>query len=831
MREHGCGFARPVAALLRFSAVFSLCVMMLGDAAAQPNGAENNGAGQRSAEVVRDELGRRTVNGEPTVLAFDNVSVERIVPFIVEATGKVVLPQPDVLPRRVTIINDQPIPRQRALDLVLLALHQAGVAVIETDEVVMLRDLSDLRRQDVPVIGARVSVLGRPDTAVVAEKIYQLQFASAENLGTLLKDQLPEYATMGVDKDSNQLVVRGTIGLLQRVERVVEALDQPAAQALQSATFRLRFADAQQIADNINQLYGSGTTTTGARTGAATTTGRGGQQTAEQQRNQRIQAFFQQQQQQQGRGGAGGAGGEQAAATSANLRVTANSQQNVVTVLAEADVIEQIRRQIEQEWDLPLPEEAVVPRIYDLKNSDPVKVRDLLEQLFGSGGTGAQSASQGVGRLAGQFRFEAIAESGRLVVVGRSPDNLSVIDRIIEDLDRPQNVGLPRVIELKHASAEELAEQLNALLSQEGTLAQIPRLATGLTQDTSSASPFAAEQTATAAAAAATSPGTITFWWQRARPPTDSVGAGALVGKIRIVPVWRQNAVMLMAPQEYMSSVEALVMELDKPGRQVLISAIIAEISVDDAEALGLRWSSLAINPTRGDNAISIGAGFQGQQDDAIRSLFDTSVLNVNANLNLLLQALSEKTNVNILSEPRIFTSDNQEATFFDGQDIPFITNSQTTDIGTLNQSFDYRAVGIQLRVRPRITVNRDVDLRINLELSSIVPGQALFGGFIVDRRETTTHLIVRDGQTAVISGILRNEVSEIRRKVPLLGDIPLIGALFTSKEDANRRTELVAFITPIVITNPEEFDDANRPFRERLDGLRGTMGMPEIDG
>src|SRR5690606_5145629 len=101
------------------------------------------------------------------------------------------------------------------------------------------------------------------------------------------------------------------------------------------------------------------------------------------------------------------------ASTSANLRVTANTQQNSVTVLAEPGVLDQVRTLVTESWDRPIPEEAVIPRVYDLANSDPIKVRDLLEELFGESSTagGGQQTSQGVGRLAGQFSFEAIPDA------------------------------------------------------------------------------------------------------------------------------------------------------------------------------------------------------------------------------------------------------------------------------------------------------------------------------------------------------------------------------------------------------------------------------------
>jgi general secretion pathway protein D len=514
------------------------------------------------------------------------------------------------------------------------------------------------------------------------------------------------------------------------------------------------------------------------------------------------------------------------------LRVTANTQQNAVTVLAETNILAAIRRQIEEEWDKPLPEEAVTPRVYDLKNSDPIKVKAVLEGLFGSGTTGG-GARQTVGRLAGQFTFQAVPEAARLVVVGKSPDNLEVIDRIIKDLDQPLAAGIPDVIELKHVQAEDLAEQLNALLAQEGTFAQIRRSSQELSDNNSSASPFASggnQQFDTNTFARDTPTDVLTFWWQRARPPSDNFGASNMVAKARIVPIAKQNAIMVLAPQEYRAAVAKLIEQLDRPGRQVLIACVIAEVSSEDALSLGLRMSNTAITPTNADNAIGIGPSgnnpntITGQKEGLINDWFDTSVLNVGVNVNALLQALGQDTTIKILSEPRIFTGDNQEATFFDGQDIPFITDSERNNSGNLVQSFDYRAVGIQLRVRPRITPERDVDLKVNLELANIQPQQTLFGGFIVDRRETTTQLIVRDGQTVVISGILRSEDADIKRKIPGLGDIPLLGELFTSRERTRTQTELIAFITPVVVLNGAERDRVNEGPRERLGELRKEL-------
>lgn len=781
----------------------------------------------RASDLPRLPNGRRMPTGETTTVAFKNVTVDRIVPFIVESTGKAVLPRQEILSRRITILSDQPMPQVEAVDYVFSALHQEGIAVVETFDRIILRDIAEVNRQDVPVIGPGESVLGRRDIGVMAEKVFALGHSQAEKVAEIIEDSAPDYAKVGFDADSNQIVVMGNIGLLQRIEGLVNSIDRPSAASVETRTFVLKYADAEQVAENIKELY-EGDDSTGSRAGNAGQRG--------------FQQFF--------GGGRGNEGEEGTAAPSENLRVTANVPQNAVTVLAEPAILQQVADLIATEWDRPIPRDAATPRIYDLQHSDPVRVEALLEGLFGSGdadsgatgggggggfqgqgGSAAASPSQaesGVGRLKGQFTFQAIPEASRLVVVAKSPENLYIIDEILAGVDQPQTAGLPEILELKHANAEELAEQLNALLSREGTLAQIPRQETGLTDESSNISPFA-QPTDDGGEDAAADTNLITFWWQRAQPPTDNRGASNIVGRIRFVPVWRQNAVMVLSPPEYRAALVDLVEQLDRPGRQVLISAVVAEVSLDDATALGLRWSSETINPSRPDNAITVGTNTTATENDFLGNLFDTSVLNVDADLNLILQALNEKAGVNILSEPKIFTADNQEAEFFDGQDIPFVTEVQTTDTGTINETREYRAVGIQLRARPRITVNRDVDLRVNLELSSISPTLSFGGQFVVDRRETTTQLIVRDGQTVVISGILRSEDSDVKRKVPLLGDIPLIGLLFTSIETETTNTELVAFITPRVIDNTQDLPEFNRPFNERLNQLRQRLGKEEI--
>ena len=384
----------------------------------------------------------------------------------------------------------------------------------------------------------------------------------------------------------------------------------------------------------------------------------------------------------------------------------------------------------------------------------------------------------------------------------------------LPSIPKPVFPGGLIVIELKHADAEEVADQINAIFARAGARVDLQRRTTGL-----AGVDIGDGEGGGGPAREGTDGGTITFPWQQGRQDENETPASPLIGKVRVVPIHRQNAVMILAAPEYREAVhDIIVNQLDKPGRQVLISAIIAEIELTDDLAFGLRLSSSPI-PSGGtiDNRVGAGFGFTGMASNFFGSVFNTTTLDANMSINVVLQALAEKTKVRILQEPMVFTADNQEASFFEGKDVPIVVNTQDTLQGGFNETIEYRAVGIGLNVRPRITSSGDVDMEINLEISNLDPVESALGP-VFDRRETTTQVIVKDGQTIVISGILRDEETRITRKFPLLGDLPLIGGLFTSIDKQQTRTELIAFITPYIVDNPDENDDNfNKEARQRL--------------
>lgn len=528
---------------------------------------------------------------------------------------------------------------------------------------------------------------------------------------------------------------------------------------------------------------------------------------------------------------------------SSDVKVTADTQRNSVTVMTDPVRMRRIEELITEQWDRPIDLESVQPRVYRLKYSDPVMVKTLMENMF----TRSKSRTtfsyfsvdteqnDPVGRLFGQFSFEALRGSDKLIVSSKSAENFKVIDDLIAEIDQPETAGLPTVIELKHANAEDLAEQLNAMFAEPNTLAQIRRTKRGLSEElrrsvsseTGGNTPRNQQNNGNDGQAGQND---MVFWWAQSRPKLDEQPTSNLIGKPRFVPVNRRNALMIMAPTAHIEPFIELIDQLDKPGDQVVLHAIITAIQHDDESTLGVRLASdpSILNDSRlSDQSVGGSLGI-----DVTRGIFgDDGILNADMNLNVLLQLLIKNVNLRILNEPRVYTADNQEAHFFDGQDVPVILSDQSSrDSGdTFNRSFNFRSVGTRLHIRPHITQEGDVDMEVNLELSRIVNGTSVFGNFIFDRRETTTHVTVQDGQTIVISGIVRQEDFEDVRKLPLLGDLPWIGGAFRSTDKGVRNQEVIAFITPRIIRmGSREADEMSEQNRQWIDRLRNTMRVPK---
>jgi general secretion pathway protein D len=244
-----------------------------------------------------------------------------------------------------------------------------------------------------------------------------------------------------------------------------------------------------------------------------------------------------------------------------------------------------------------------------------------------------------------------------------------------------------------------------------------------------------------------------------------------------------------------MESVKQMIEELDQPAQQVMIKAVILAVTHESMTSLGIQLSS---NPTAfgalEENVLSaFGAVDFFESRGSVTFSADFSVTG-------LVDLLIKNTDAKILNQPTIWAKDNEEAEFFRGQTVSRIEESKSSaEGGSFTQSFEPVDVGVTLRVRPNITPKKDVNMEINLIISQVEPGLVL-GNLVTSETNTTTHLDVGDGETILLSGILFQQDSTIERKLPLLGDIPLLGDLFSHNEIIKANRELLILITPYVV-------------------------------
>ncbi|MDP7005367.1 MAG: secretin N-terminal domain-containing protein [Phycisphaerales bacterium] len=757
-----------------------------------------------TSDTIRWPL-QREIKGGLVILSFDDVTIEETLGFIAQTTGKVVIPvnAAALKSKKITLHNDEPVDRGIALDLLFQAFRLNDVGVIERNDIIIIGTLQDMLDDigDIPVIGVDEDVMNRQDRGTLVIKVYSVEKTEANVIGDNISEMFPDYGSLTVYPESNQIVLLGDIGLCQQVQQLINQLDR-IWRSGKLKTFRLKYADASEISSNILDLFEESGSTSTVR--------------SNQNRNQRSRTT----------------------PTTTNteeveLRLTVNMQQNSVTVQAEPEIMDDIEELIITEWDLPRPTET--SKMYVLKYSDPIKIRNLLQEILGDGSTGGGGSSRPgqnqradvTQSISGVYRFEAYPDKNALLVLSKTEESFSFLDAMIESLDQPSDVGLPIVVELKHANAVALSEELNALLAPPGVSATIPRPDSGLSGEGFS------EEGESASGSSETG-GQLSFPWQQGGTANsdDQSPESSLISKIRIVPIVRQNAITVLAPPAYLQSIIEVIEKFDRATRQVMISATIAAVTLTDDLELGLRWgSNLAAT---GDNSVGLNGSLAGTIDNVLSGLFEDNgaIFTLGSNTNnvgMIIDLLNQLTNVRIIQQPRTFTSDNQESVFFNGSEVPIRTTSTLLSGGETQTGIEYRDVGVMLNVRPRITTHGNIDLTINVELSEQSGASAdIDNNPIFSRRQVRSQVQLKNGQTVLIGGLLKESESKVKRKVPLLGDIPLIGGLFSSVDDTTVREELLVFITPIIVEDLEDNDsNYNVKYLERLEEI--SMPLDEF--
>ncbi len=278
------------------------------------------------------------------------------------------------------------------------------------------------------------------------------------------------------------------------------------------------------------------------------------------------------------------------------------------------------------------------------------------------------------------------------------------------------------------------------------------------------------------------------------------------------------NALVITAPPSLMRSLESVIRQLDIRRSQVLVDAIIAEVGENKARQLGIQWAVFDLSgdtaPVGGTNFNNVGTNLvdiaQGVIDKSLVGLtpglsFGIGKLgNDSVNFAAVLQALASDGDSNILSTPSLVTLDNEEAEIVVGQNVPFVTGS-FTDTGSAGssvnpfQTIQREDVGITLKIKPQINEGDAVIMAIEQEVSSIA-SDAQASDLITNKRSIKTNVLAKDGQIVVLGGLIEDRIRESEQRVPLLGDLPLLGALFRAKSSNVQKANLMVFIHPVIL-------------------------------
>ncbi|WP_372615325.1 type II secretion system secretin GspD, partial [Aquicoccus sp.] len=371
-------------------------------------------------------------------------------------------------------------------------------------------------------------------------------------------------------------------------------------------------------------------------------------------------------------------------------------------------------------------------------------------------------AGEGTGELATP-QVLADRRSNAIILSGREESRLR-LRALIAQLDRETEEGNARVHYLKYARAEEVAELLRNIAEKSPDI-----------------------------------------------DPDEQGGSG-----IHIQAHESTNSVVTYGPSDFIRDFDIIVEQLDIRRAQVLVEAVIAEVSSDRVQDLGVQWGAIGnsgagilnFSGAGSPGILELAAGVEGFLDGSVSSPPDIgdgltaggSGSTGSTRIAALVNMLQRDTSSNILSTPSLLTLDNEEAEIVVGQNVPFIVGRSLEDSGQAFDTIRREDVGVKLRVRPQINQGNAVRLEIEQEVSQLAPGTSDAADLITNTRTLATHVLIDDGDMLVLGGLIEEQQTDSEARVPGLGDIPGIGRLFRADRNQTEKRNLMVFLHPRIV-------------------------------
>ena len=452
-------------------------------------------------------------------------------------------------------------------------------------------------------------------------------------------------------------------------------------------------------------------------------------------------------------------------------------------------------------------------QLYSIKHSDPEVVTEELNEIFGSMGYSSS--------LNKSLMFIPLARISSVLVITTLDDVIGRVDFWIDKLDQPISGGQLStfVYYIQNVEAEKLSDLLNTLFEEKkksGILGGVPK--TDKKKDTKKKSKLKSPVQKTALKIQ----GGIT---------------SDLTGNINIIPDVDTNSLIIRTEPKNYPAILEIIKKLDLLPQQVLIEVLILDLALDDETRTGVEW---ALKGTVGTDGIDggdhiVGGGGAGSTSTLGAEIANTatSLFSPGASFFVqqkdkfigLIQAFASDSKVNIVANPILITSDNKEASISIADDIPIQSSTITTPTAgqPLTQStIEFRSVGIKLDIVPKINSDNFVNLKIDQEISNLGPVFQDTPSFTT--RTLKTEVVLKDNQVLVMGGLIRTTTSDTVEGIPLLMDIPWVGRLFSTNTNSVKKTELMLFITPHIISDTNDSNFVTQQFRNKLGSMKQNI-------
>lgn len=494
-------------------------------------------------------------------------------------------------------------------------------------------------------------------------------------------------------------------------------------------------------------------------------------------------------------------------------KVGVHSQSNTLIVADIAKNIEKIKDILKE---LDSPQRSLKVKLYPLQKA---KAENVLQSLQGVLSTLQQQT--------GAPSVATISKDANAIVVVAREDIQAIVEEIIKTIDQSTQTTEDRsfyVIPLKFISAEELHKSLQSLLTGvASTVAQpTPQYQVQPVDIKGLETPLQKPKQLTP---------------QPQPIPSIQTKEGMRIGFDR-----GTNSVLIYATPQEFENLKALIEKLDVRRRQVLIAASVVEMSTSKALDIGVRWQAFG---SKGGAGFGVGS-LQDIYSSMLTGNFVLGFINnvgktitiggVNLffpDLVLLFSLLEKGTGFNLISNPKVLTLDNQPAEIKVGQVIPYASGVKFDINGQPVITYDYKEVGLDLKITPTIAEN-NLRLTINLQVQEIVDfirpqvGQLSYAVPITSNRQVNSDVVVENGQTIIIGGLINNRTISTVEGVPGLKDIPLLGRLFRRDTKTEDKVSLFIFLTPYVIEKPEDLSKITQEHQKLADELRKLLEKQE---